>query len=107
MTLEQLQTERDRIEAEISAIDEDTTRIKSQLEHAKANGNADPHWAASARTAMRYKNRKLQELQSSLGKVNREIKAVNAKAFDTRFIDVARRELPKETYVSILSQVSA
>jgi hypothetical protein len=38
--------------------------------------------------------------------VNRDIKVAGAKAFDARFIDVARKVLPKETYVAILSQVS-
>ena len=82
MTLEALEEERDRIKAAILEIDDEITRIKAQLEHAEVDGDRDPHWAINARTAVRYKNRKLQELQSSLGKVNCEIKVVNAKAFE-------------------------
>jgi septal ring factor EnvC (AmiA/AmiB activator) len=106
MDIKQLEIERTRLDVEIATLDEACTRIRAQLEHSDADGNPDRHWRADATCSLRHRNRKLQELQSERGKINRQIRTLEAKAFDARFIDVARKVLPKETYVAILSQVS-
>jgi chromosome segregation ATPase len=105
MTLEQLRAERKRIEAEMSAAREEVTRIKAQLEHAEADGDYDLHWAANARTALRYKNRKLLELQSSLGKVSRQTKDVLIAENERRFCDTAKRMLPPDVFERIAAEI--
>jgi hypothetical protein len=101
--IEALEAERDRLSAEILTIEEDIVKIKSQLEHSEIDGNPDPHWAVDARTALRYKNRRIQERQGSLAKVNRQIKAARQDEIDRRFADAAKRLLPREVFDKILA----
>jgi ribosomal protein L29 len=111
MTITELEAERTRIEAEMMQVCEDIASIKGQIEHAQARRVetgiwTNPMWFAKANSALRRKNAEREARQCELGKVNRRIKELKAKAFDARFIDVARRVLTKEQYIAILSQVA-
>jgi hypothetical protein len=102
--LDQLQTERDRIEAQIATLDEGIVKIKSQLEHSDADGNPDRHWRADATCALRFKNRKRQELSVKLSRINKAINIEIAAENDRRFTVAAKRRLPAELFDTILSE---
>jgi hypothetical protein len=110
--MEKLETKRESLVARDAELGVNIASIKSQLEHAQARREtgrqmADPIWVARANSALRHYKREREAAQNELSRVNRVIKAARAQASDRRFIDVARRVLDKETYCSILSQVSA
>jgi hypothetical protein len=107
-----VENERERYKASMLELEASIASIKSQITAAKSKAAvygqyADHDWFVRVNDALNHKRREHQRLQFELGRVNREIKAAGAKAFDARFIDVARKMLPKETYVAILSQVAA
>jgi len=120
MTLAELETEIDRVARDI-------LEIKSQIDLAKVgqkqNGVfADADWFARANTALRIRGREHQSLMFIAGKKRKDenmaqatkipagpasierarAKAERASRFDTRFVTIAERCLPAETYRAIL-----
>ena len=113
-------------EVESDRISRDILEIKSRIELAKAgqrqNGvYADPDWFARANTALRIRGREHQMILFVSGKKRKEenisrasapasetsierlrVKAERAARFDTRFVAIAERCLPRDTYEAIL-----
>jgi hypothetical protein len=81
-------------------------RIKSQIEHAKVNGDYDHHWLIKAETALRFKNVERQRLQFELGAVGRRIKDAQMAEGERRFSDTAKRVLPREVFDKILAEMA-
>jgi chromosome segregation ATPase len=101
------EAERDRIEAEIATLDEQTTRIQAQLDHSDADGNPDRHWRADATAALRYKNRKRQELLIKLSRINKQMRIEHNAAMQRQFSDIAKRKLPPDVFASIVAEMTA
>lgn len=107
MSLTELESERDRVQELLMAIDEDIASIKGQLEHAEIDRDRDPHWKVSATCALRHKSLARQRLQFDLGKLSRAIKTAQYEAADRRFAETAKKILPAETFNAILAEMVA
>jgi hypothetical protein len=106
MAVTELETERASTEARIDELADAEARIAAQLEHARAHGDYNRHWAANAELARKAKARQRMQLERSLADINRRIRQERAVEHDRRredrFMATARRFLPKATFDQIL-----
>jgi hypothetical protein len=82
--------------------------IDAQVADAKrafaAGGRAsDPEWLNRAERAQRMTGRDIHYWQGELARVRKAEKAANAEKMERNFIEQARRLLPPETFMTIMS----
>jgi len=85
--------------------------MKGQLDRAHERREhfgemADRAWWRRLNTALRYKGSSHQHLQYKLGEIIRLFKLARSRSREILFIDIARNELPKETYLRIWQRVN-
>lgn len=94
--------------------DVELTRIRAQLDHAKAERKetgmlADQHWFVNATAALRHKGRQRQTMQAVMSDLSKRRKEINRKLYERmrerRFVAAARAVLPHETYERIWNEV--
>jgi hypothetical protein len=104
--------EADRIADEADAVLGEIAAIKEQLERAKVQaatggGYADPSWFSRAQSALRFKQRRHQQLLRELGKARKAERAAKQIEYEQAFIGVARERLSPALYEQIVSEAHA
>jgi hypothetical protein len=87
----------------------DMASIKAQIARsvskARSSGKyADRHWFTNANTALRIKQATHQALQLHTAGLRRDHKQKQASAFPNFFFEAARRLLPKQLYMDLLTE---
>lgn len=116
MTLNEYLQEHARLLAEKAEVDESADKIRTQIDHAKAERHltgkwADPTWYARANSALRHKARKRQELQNEISIINKIIKQKrNEESSATLFAllqEVLLENLPEDVAKSYVKEAIA
>lgn len=92
-------------------LDEDISAMTMQIDTAKGaaiqHGEySDYEWFTAVNNAMRSAKRTRQAVQERKGQLSRLKKDRHRARIETRFIDIARRVLPQETFVSIMEEAT-
>lgn len=100
------------MEKRIDVLAEEMASIRAKVEKAKAGFRAtgqyaDPVWFAKAKAALRFKGVEHQQLQREAGRLRAIERAATAVRTETAFIDIAREQLPAETFHRIMGDAIA
>jgi hypothetical protein len=111
MVVTELEAEKERIGARIDELADAESRITAQLEHARAHGDYDKHWAINADCARRAKARQRMQLERELAEINRRIREERGRhqdeERDRRCLSVAKRILPPAMFDELVAAVQS
>jgi HEAT repeat protein len=96
-----LESQRDRLEAELMQVDTDIVKIDIQL----ASNDRSEDWFVRASAARRFKGLERKRVQNELARVKQKIREAHRNAFAERFIRAAYDRLPAQVFAAIKADV--